>query len=105
MTPNPAVGPIRVTPARRIHILDGDATGGGHGPGRGVRGKSRFPDTMTDDDIIDGVVRIANDPSSYPGGAIPVRGKKIKIQGVVQGTPTTVIIDPNTRELITAYPT
>lgn len=105
MSPTPSGGSIRVTPARRVHILDGDATGGGHGPGRNVTGKSRFPSTLTDDDVIDGVEKIANDPSSYPGGTVPSRGKKIKIQGDVQGTPTTVIVDPDSREVVTAYPT
>ena len=55
---------IRVSPARRVHILDGDATGGGHGPGRGISGKSEFPPTLTDDEIIAGVEAIANDPTS-----------------------------------------
>lgn len=43
---------VNVSPARRKHILDGDATGGGHGPGRKIAGKSEFPSTLTDDDII-----------------------------------------------------
>ncbi|MER0209734.1 RHS repeat-associated core domain-containing protein [Brenneria sp. L4-2C] len=32
-----------VTPKRRRHILDGDATGGGYRPGTGHPGKSKFP--------------------------------------------------------------
>src|SRR5215212_1983349 len=96
--------PIVVSPARRIHILDGDATGGGHGPGRGISGKSEFPGTLTDDEIITGVEGIANDPSNYPGGSIPTAGKRVKITGDVKGTKTVVIVDPGKREVITAWP-
>jgi hypothetical protein len=97
-------GKIQVTPARRIHILDGDATGGGHGPGRRVSGKSEFPGTLTDDEIIDGVTGIANDPANYPGGVIPGAGNRVKIRGNIKGTNTTVIVDPVRKEVVTAYP-
>jgi len=62
---------ITISPSRRIHILDGDATGGGHGPGRGLAGKSEFPATLLDDEIILGIEAIANDPASYSAGTIP----------------------------------
>ena len=62
---NPASGSagalIVVPAARRLHILDGDATGGGHGPGRNISGKSEFPGSLTDGDVIDGIKDIAND--------------------------------------------
>ena len=96
--------PFQVTPARRTHILDGDATGGGHGPGRSVSGKSEFPPILTDDEIIAGIEAIANDPSSYPGGLFPVGNRRVRIQGDVRGTTTMVIVDPASREVVTAYP-
>jgi hypothetical protein len=95
---------MRVTPARRIHILDGDATGGGHGPGRKISGKSEFPGNLTDDEIINGVTDIANNPANYPGGVIPSAGNRIKILGNIKGTNTTVIVDPVRKEVVTAYP-
>ena len=93
-----------VFPARRRHILDGDSTGGGHGPGRRISGKSEFPAALTDDEIILGIETIANDPSSYPGGVIPVGAGRFKVSGTIKGVKTTVIVDPSGGEVITAWP-
>jgi hypothetical protein len=95
---------ITVSTARRKHILDGDATGGGHGPGRGISGKSEFPASLSDNDLIDGIEAIANDPASYPGGVIPTSGGRCRITGTIQGVSTTVIVDPAAGEVITAWP-
>src|SRR5262245_56205655 len=95
---------IKVSAARRRHILDGDATGGGHGPGRGLSGKSEFPATLTDDQIIAGVEALANDPTNYPGGTIPTAPGRFKISGVIGGVKSTVIVDPKAGEVITAWP-
>jgi hypothetical protein len=96
--------PIRVSSQRRTHILDGDATGGGHGPGRQKPGKSEFPSHLTDDEIIDGVEVIANDPMSYPAGAVPVGGSRVIVEGEINGVRTRLIVDPALREVVTAYP-
>ena len=95
---------IKVTPARRVHILDGDATGGGHGPGRRISGKSEFPATLTDDEIIAGIEALANDPANYPGGSIPATPGRYKISGSIKGVKTTVIVAPATNEVITGWP-
>src|SRR5215510_9618992 len=95
---------IRVSPVRRVHILDGDATGGGHGPGRGISGKSEFPAALTDDEIITGVELIANDPASYPGGVIPTGPGRLKIAGQINGVRTTVIVEPGAGAIVTAWP-
>src|SRR5205823_1982944 len=94
----------RVSPARRRHILDGDATGGGHGPGRRISGKSEFPAVFSDDEIILGIETIANDPTCYPGGMIPSRAGRLKISGAIQGTKTAIIVDLGAGEVITAWP-
>jgi hypothetical protein len=47
----------------RRHILDGDASGGGHRFGAG-KGKSEFPQSWPDDEIIDAIADVANDPLS-----------------------------------------
>jgi RHS repeat-associated protein len=93
---------VVVTPKQRTHILDGDETGGGHGPGRGGYGKTEFPEDMTDDEIIEEIEDIANDPYAerYPpqdNGNIPIRGE-------VGGKPTIVIVDPTTNTVVTAFP-
>ena len=95
---------ISVSPARRRHILDGDATGGGHGPGRSISGKSEFPVTLSDDEVILGVEAIANDPSCYPAGTIPAVPGRHKIQGDIRGVKTTVIVEPSAGEVISAWP-
>jgi hypothetical protein len=95
---------IRVSRARRKHILDGDATGGGHGPGRGKAGKSEFPPTLTDQEIIDGVESIANDPNNYPGGVIPSGGKPIRLTGSIKGVRAVVIADPARDDVKSAWP-
>src|SRR5213594_2729743 len=95
---------IQVSAARRRHILDGDATGGGHGPGRGISGKSEFPATFSDDEIIMGIEALANDPGSYPAGRIPTGTGRFKLTGNFKGVKTTVIAEPAAGEVITAWP-
>lgn len=95
---------IKVSPARRVHILDGDVTGGGHGPGRRISGKSEFPPSLSDDDIIAGIEAIANDPASYPGGVIPIASGRFKITAPVKGVSTSVIVEPTAGAVITAWP-
>jgi hypothetical protein len=95
---------MRVSPDRRVHILDGDTTGGGHGPGRGIAGKSEFPTTLGDDEIIAGIEAIANDPASYAGGAVPTRPGRVRAFGTIRGVRTTVIVDPAGEGIVTAWP-
>lgn len=78
--------------------------GGGHGPGRKVSGKSEFPATLTDDEIIARIEALANDPGSYPGGTIPIAAGRFKVTGMIRGVKTTVIVDPSAGEVITAWP-
>jgi hypothetical protein len=96
--------PIKVSPARRTHILDGDATGGGHGPGRSVSGKSEFPVKLTDDEIIAGIEMIANEPAGYPGGLIPTSPGRFRVSGTIKGVTTTAIVDPAANDVISAWP-
>src|SRR5437868_4707409 len=95
---------ITVSAARRQHILDGDATGGGHGPGRGISGKSEFPTVLSDQDVILGIEAIANDPANYPDGTIPTTPGRFRIIGSIQGVRAVVIVEPQAGEIITAWP-
>ncbi len=90
--------PIKVSPERRKHILEG------HGPGSNVKGKTEFPSTLSGDEIINGTERIANDPASYPEGAVPTGPGRKEAHGDINGVPTTVIVEPAGEGVITAYP-
>jgi hypothetical protein len=63
----PDIDAFRVTPERATHILDGDATGGGHRHGTGKPGKTEFPANWDDGKVIDTVLDVARRPDSAPG--------------------------------------
>lgn len=58
----PPLDAVRVTPERATHILDGDATGGGHRHGTGSPGKTEFPADWDDDTILDAITTVAHSP-------------------------------------------
>ena len=63
----PEIDAFRITPERATHILDGDATGGGHRHGTGRPGKTEFPANWDDGKVIDTVLDVARRPDSAPG--------------------------------------
>src|SRR5690606_17061479 len=91
-----------VSPQRRIHILDGDATGGGHRwPGQ--PGKTPFPQSWSDDQIIHNVSDIATDPSlrwtwqkGAEGSDFTRAGdpSRVSVVGERDGVEIKVIIEP-----------
>lgn len=95
----------RISRERRRHILDGDATGGGHGPGRGIPGKSEFPSRWSDNQVIYYISDVIKDPHSrwtrQPGGP-PVRWR---VEGTRNGVDIRVIVEPQGQGVITAFPT
>ena len=95
-------GQATVGPERRLHILEGDARGGGHRPGRGIPSKSEFPRGWSDDRIIAAIEDVANDPASArrsePDGRTVVTGHR-------QGVDVRVVIDRDGRSIVTGYPT
>ncbi|MBN9560049.1 MAG: EndoU domain-containing protein [Alphaproteobacteria bacterium] len=86
---------------RRIHILDGDSTGGGHRPGVGTPGKSEFPVGWSDDKIINAIETVANDPAAIrtlqPNG-------RLRVEGTSGGIDIRVIIDRDGKSIWTAHP-
>ncbi len=99
------------SPQRRTHILDGDATGGGH-RWPGAPDKTPFPQGWSDDQIMHHVSDVATDPSltwnwtkGGPSGhtraADPGRAS---VFGVRNGVCTKVVVEPAGEGIITAHP-
>lgn len=63
----PDIDTFCIPPERATHILDGDATGGGHRHGTGKPGKTEFPANWDDGKVIDTVLDVARRPDSAPG--------------------------------------
>jgi hypothetical protein len=89
-----------VSPQRRIHILTGDRTGGGHRHGAG-KGGSEFPASWSDQDIIDAIEDVANDTS-----ATTIRGRNGSMRLIASrnSVSITVVLDGR-GQIVTGYPT
>ena len=95
----PPLDALRIPPERAIHILDGDATGGGHRYGTGSPGKTEFPASWDEDKITDSILSVARSPDS----AILQRNGRWKAEGVRDEVMLTVIITADGR-IWSAYP-
>ena len=102
--PAEAVKPheVGLSDKRRKSILDGDGAGGGHGPGRNAPGTSNFPSDWSDDQTIEAILDIANDPASNPHSGR--KGRTI-VKGTRDGVDIEVVIDRAGKSITTAYPT
>jgi hypothetical protein len=92
---------FKLTEQRRLHILYGDGTGGGHKAGAGKPGKTEFPPDWVDDKIISTITRIAND------SILPMRqsGKRYWLRmGEQDGLQVRVVLDKEHGEIVTGYP-
>lgn len=87
---------------RRAHILDGDATGDGHGPGPNIPGKDPFPSSWTDAETMHYISGVATDPS------LPwtrQENGRISIEGSRGGVDIRVILEPRRNyDIWTAHP-
>lgn len=90
-----------VGPDRRVHILDGDARGGGHRPGRGLPNKSEFPRGWSDDAIIEAIEDVANDPAS--SRRTEADGRTV-LTGRRGGVLVRVVVERDGRSIVTGYP-
>lgn len=96
-----AVEQFQLTPQRRIHILEGDASGGGHRADAGKPGKSEFPVSWDDEKIISVITRLANNTT------LPMRasGRRYWIKtGEEEGLQIRIVLDREKGEIVTAYP-
>ena len=88
-------------PRGREHILDGDATGGGHRHGTGNPGKSEFPEDWSDDKVIGEISDIATDPNA--DSRVQSNGRRATT-GERDGVEIKVIQEENGR-IVTGFPT
>jgi hypothetical protein len=95
----PPLDALRVSPERVIHILEGDAKGGGHRYGTGKPGKTEFPANWDDDKVTDSILSVARTPDS----ASLQRNGRWKVEGVHDGVRLAVIILVDGR-IWSAYP-
>lgn len=89
----PPLADIRVSAERRVHILDGDQTGGGHRHGVGSPGKTEFPADWDDDTVIANILSIAREPDQ-----LPVRqnwNDRWRVQGRRDGVQMVAIVNPD----------
>jgi hypothetical protein len=91
-----------ISPQRRVHILYGDKTGGGHKHGVGKPCKSEFPADWSDDTIIETVERIAaNDNLNWK----KQRNGYYVTEKNVDDLRVRVVKGRDGASVITAYPT
>lgn len=88
--------------ARTTHILQGDATGGGHLWPGGV-GKSPFPESWSGDRVMHEISDIATDPVAWADGTN--QGTRAVLNGTRGGVDLRVVVDRGTGEIITGHPT
>jgi hypothetical protein len=81
------------------HIIDGDATGGGHAPGRGIPGKSEFPSGWSKDKIMHAISDVATDPASR----VTNRGQTTLVDGTKDGVNIRVVMRDG--RIVSGYPT
>jgi Bacterial EndoU nuclease len=62
----PPLDKIVLSPERAVHILDGDATGGGHRHGTGKPGKTEFPAAWDDAKVLSTIQDVAQAPDQQP---------------------------------------
>lgn len=97
---------------RTQHILFGDATGGGHfWPG--APGKTPFPASWSEGQVMHNVSDLATDASASwtqitgkAGADFTASGKPVRwaVEGIRDGVPIRVIVEPRGEGIITAYP-
>ncbi|MGU7771830.1 EndoU domain-containing protein [Burkholderia sp. MR1-5-21] len=91
------------SPDRTIHILTGDATGGGH-LWPGSPGKSAFPESWSASKVMNAVSDIATDP--LVSEAVQSNGRIVK-NGTIDGVNIRVVLESPSKGggIVTAFPT
>ncbi len=83
----------------QTHVLEGDATGGGHRAGTGIPGKSEFPASWSDDKILHYISDVATASNSI----VTKQGNTTLIEGSREGVQIRVV--ERDGRIVSAYPT
>jgi hypothetical protein len=95
-----SIDSVSIPEDRARHILDGEGRSGGHRYGTGIPGKTEFPSSWSDADILEAIRQVAgNGTVDRPAH----RGGDLVIVGAVNGVTIEVVVQPN-GEVRTAYP-
>jgi hypothetical protein len=90
------------SPKRTTHILDGDATGGGHRAGTGIPNKSEFPASWSDSKAMHEISDVATDPKlTWTQG----KNGRYTVQGTRDGVDIKVVIEKDGSDIVSGYPT
>jgi hypothetical protein len=95
----PPLYALYIDAGRAAHILDKDATGGGHRHGTGVPGKTEFPASWDDVTVMDNIAAVARIPDSVE---LQSNGRWF-IRGQRDGVWIIVIVNPD-GAIWTAWP-
>ncbi|RSK32082.1 hypothetical protein EJA01_12660 [Rhodovulum iodosum] len=95
-----SIDSVSIPEDRARHILDGEGRSGGHRYGTGIPGKTEFPATWSDNDILEAIRQVAGtgtvDRPAHRDGDLVVVGE-------VNGVTIEVVVQPN-GEVRTGYP-
>lgn len=91
------------TEARTQHILEGDGPGSGGHLWPGAAGKTPFPASWSSTRIMNTISDIATDPAAWQNAV--TQGSRTILTGSVHGVDVRVVVDSQTGEIITGYPT
>jgi hypothetical protein len=86
--------------ARTTHILEGDATGGGH-LWPGLAGKTPFQESWSAAEVMNAISDVATDPAS----SRVVQGGATIVNGTREGVDIQVIVNNSTDQIVSGYPT
>jgi len=87
---------------RRIHILYGDATGGGH-MWPGLPGKTPFPKDWSGDRIMHEISEISTDPNAWANAQL--QGRRAVLFGTSGDVEIKVVVARSSGDIITGHPT
>jgi filamentous hemagglutinin len=89
--------------SRTQHILEGDGPGSGGHLWPGAAGKTPFPESWSGTRIMNSISDIATDPTAWQNAV--TQGSRTILTGTQDAVDIRVVVDTQTGEIVTGYPT